>query len=148
MNCKGPRTIDNEADWLEYGWQFYYALLNCGLKVRPGAGSASGAHPVPVGYSRVYVHLPGGFNFDAWLAGLKAGRSFVSTGPMLLVTVNDRDPGETFDASTAKSRCTFKAKPSAASRSSELKSFGTARSFAASNHRTRPPITHMLAASI
>ena len=102
MNCKGPRTIDNEADWLEYGWQFYYALLNCGLKVKPGAGSASGAHPVPVGYSRVYVHLPGGFNFDAWMAGLKAGRSFVSTGPMLLVTVNDRDPGEIFDASTAK----------------------------------------------
>ena len=60
------------------------------------------AHPVPVGYSRIYVHLPGGFNFDAWMAGLKAGRSFVSTGPMLLVTVNDRDPGEIFDASTAE----------------------------------------------
>jgi hypothetical protein len=102
MNCNGPLTIDNEADWLEYGWRFYYALLNCGLNIKPGAGSASGAHPVPVGYSRVYVHLPAGFNFDAWMAGLKAGRSFVSTGPMLLVTVNDRDPGEIFDASTAE----------------------------------------------
>lgn len=93
MNLQGPLTIDRESDWIEYGWQFYYALLNCGLKIAPTAGSASGAHPVPLGYSRVYVHLPGEFNYDAWLAGLKAGRSFVSTGPMLLATVNGRDPG-------------------------------------------------------
>src|SRR5262249_17352422 len=88
--------IDRESDWIEYGWRFYYALLNCGLRIAPTAGSASGAHPVPLGYSRVYVHLPDGFNYEAWLAGLKAGRSFVSTGPMILVTVNGRDPGEVF----------------------------------------------------
>jgi hypothetical protein len=96
LNTKGPRTIDNESDWLEYGWRFYYALLNCGLKIKPTAGSASGAHPVPLGYSRVYVHLPQGFSYEDWLAGLKGGRSFATTGPMLLVTVNDRDPGEEF----------------------------------------------------
>jgi hypothetical protein len=96
MKLQGPRTIDNEVDWLEYGWQFYYALLNSGLTINPAAGSASGAHPVPLGYSRVYVHLPDGFNFNDWMKGLKAGRSFVTTGPMLLVTVNDKDPGDTF----------------------------------------------------
>jgi hypothetical protein len=96
MKLKGPLTIDNEADWLEYGWQFYYGLLNCGLKIAPTAGSASGAHPVPLGYSRVYVHLPDGFSYDAWLAGLRSGRSFVTTGPMLLVTLNGRDPGASF----------------------------------------------------
>ena len=42
MNIRGPLTIDNERDWIEYGWQFYYALLNCGLKIKPAAGSASG----------------------------------------------------------------------------------------------------------
>jgi hypothetical protein len=98
LKLGGPRTIDNESDWLEYGWRFYYGLLSSGLKIKPAAGSASGAHAVPLGYSRVYVHLPDGFNYDAWVAGLKAGRSFVSTGPMLLVSVNDRDPGETFEA--------------------------------------------------
>jgi hypothetical protein len=96
LNLSGPRTIDNERDWIEYGWRFYYGLLNSGLKVAPSAGSASGVHPVPLGYSRVYVHLPQGFNYESWLAGLKAGRSFVTTGPMLLVTVNGRDPGEVF----------------------------------------------------
>jgi hypothetical protein len=96
LNVSGPRTIDNERDWIEYGCQFYYGLLNSGIKVAPTAGSASGAHPVPVGYSRVYVHLPQGFSYESWIAGLKAGRSFVTTGPMLLVTVNGHDPGEAF----------------------------------------------------
>jgi hypothetical protein len=101
MNLKGPLTIDNEQDWLEYGWQCYYGLLNCGLAIKPTAGSASGAHPVPLGYSRVYVHLPQGFSYENWLAGLRAGRSFVTTGPMLLATVNDRGPGESFKSNGA-----------------------------------------------
>jgi hypothetical protein len=101
MGIKGPLTIDRESDWIEYGWQFYYALLNCGLKITPTAGSASGAHPVPLGYSRVYVHLPAGFSYDAWLAELKDGHSFVSTGPMLLLTANGRDPGEVVDGKSA-----------------------------------------------
>jgi hypothetical protein len=96
MNLKGPATIDRESDWIEYGRRIYYALLNCGLKIAPTAGSASGAHPVPLGYSRVYVHLPHGFNYDGWLSALKAGRSFVTTGPMLLVTINGRHPGDVF----------------------------------------------------
>jgi hypothetical protein len=102
LKLSGPRNIDNESDWLEYGCQFYYGLLNCGLEIKPAAGTASGAHPVPLGYSRVYVHLPNGFNYDAWLDGLKAGRSFVSTGPMLIVSVNDRDPGEKFQVRTGE----------------------------------------------
>jgi hypothetical protein len=97
LKLQGPRTIDNETDWLEYGWRFYYALLNSGLKINPTAGSASGAHPVPLGYSRVYVHLHDGFNYGDWMKGLKAGRSFVTTGPMLLVTVNDKESGDTFE---------------------------------------------------
>jgi len=101
MNLDGPLSVDNEHDWIEYGWQFYYALLNSGLNLQPTAGSASGAHPVPLGYSRVYVHLPKGFSYAAWLSGLKNGRSFVTTGPMLFVTVNGRDPGERFDSAAA-----------------------------------------------
>jgi hypothetical protein len=36
----------------------------------------------------VYVHQSGDFSFDRWFAGLDAGRSFVTTGPMLLVEVD------------------------------------------------------------
>jgi hypothetical protein len=91
-----PTTM-TEWGWLNYGFESYYALLNCGFKISPTAGTASGVHPVPLGYSRVYVHTGDEFTLDAWLKGLKAGRSFVTTGPMLFATVDGALPGEAFD---------------------------------------------------
>jgi len=84
-----------ELGWIQSGLQNYYSLLNCGFKLTPTAGTASGVHPVPLGFSRVYVHLSKGFNADEWLRGLKQGRSFVTTGPILLARVNGLYPGET-----------------------------------------------------
>jgi hypothetical protein len=76
--------------------EVYYHILNCGLRVPPSAGSASGVLPNPVGYDRVYVHLGADFDYDKWWAGLRAGRSFVTNGPMLRVTAGDRLPGNVF----------------------------------------------------
>jgi hypothetical protein len=86
---------DNERDWTLYGFQSYYALLNCGFRLRPAAGTASGVHPVPLGFSRVYVQLDEPFSFDAWMRGLAAGRSFVTTGPMMFAKVDGQWPGVT-----------------------------------------------------
>ncbi len=84
----------DERGWLEFGFQNWYALLNCGLRIAPSAGTGSGVHPVALGFGRVYVRLPGGeMDIDAWIDGLKAGHSFVTTGPMLFVTVNESHPG-------------------------------------------------------
>jgi hypothetical protein len=85
-----------ERGWVDYGFLNYYALLNCGFRLRPTAGTASGVHPVPLGFGRVYVHLDEPFSYDAWMRGLNEGRSFVTTGPMLLVQVNEKDPGHVF----------------------------------------------------
>jgi hypothetical protein len=85
-----------ERGWIDFGFQNYYALLNCGFRLRPTAGTASGVHPVPLGFGRVYVHLAEPFGYDAWVRGLSAGRSFVTTGPMLFVTVDGQEPGHTF----------------------------------------------------
>lgn len=85
-----------ERGWVDYGFLNYYALLNCGFRLRPTAGTASGVHPVPLGFGRVYVHLEEGFSYEAWMRGLNAGRSFVTTGPMLLVEVSGKKPGHTF----------------------------------------------------
>jgi len=82
-----------ERGWIDFGFKNYYALLDCGFRLRPTAGTASGVHPVPLGFGRVYVHLDGKLNADAWLKGLNAGRSFVTTGPMLFVTLDGREPG-------------------------------------------------------
>jgi hypothetical protein len=91
----------NAAGWTEWGWidfgfQTYYALLNCGFRLRPTAGTATGVHPVPLGFGRVYVHLPDGFSYASWLRGLNQGNSFVTTGPMVFVEVNGQAAGHVF----------------------------------------------------
>ena len=43
---------------------------------------------MPLGFGRVYVHQPEGFSYESWIEGLDAGRSFVTTGPMIDVKVN------------------------------------------------------------
>lgn len=93
MNPKNAQTVsDNdgvpgggEREWLEYMHHTYWCLLNAGYKLAPTAGTATGVHPVPMGYGRVYVNVPGPFHYGQWIEGLRAGRSFVTTGPMLLV---------------------------------------------------------------
>ena len=85
-----------EWGWLNFGFETYYALLNCGFRLKPTAGTASGVHPVPLGYSRVYVHLNQRFAAQDWIDGLRQGTSFVTTGPMLFATLNGRHPGHEF----------------------------------------------------
>lgn len=85
-----------ERGWLDFGFQNYYALLNSGFRMRPTAGTASGVHPVPLGFGRVYVHQPEGFSYAGWVKGLDRGNSFVTTGPMLFVKMNGQSAGTTF----------------------------------------------------
>lgn len=75
--------------------EIYYHMLNTGLRLPPSAGSASGVLPNPVGYNRVYVRLDEPFTCYAWFRGLSRGRCFVTNGPLLLVTVDGKDPGAT-----------------------------------------------------
>ena len=82
-----------ERGWIDFGFLNYYALLNCGFDLKPTGGTASGVHPVPLGFGRVYVQLKNGFRYEDWIAGLRAGRSFVTTGPMLDVQFNNQPPG-------------------------------------------------------
>ena len=74
MKIERDRKGFTEQGWIDYGFQNYYALLNCGFRLRPTAGTASGVHPVPLGFGRVYVHCPQKFSYDAWVRGLDRGR--------------------------------------------------------------------------
>lgn len=78
--------------------EIYYHILNAGLRVPPSAGSASGVLPNPVGYNRVYVHVGPELTWDRWWEGLRAGRSFVTNGPLLRVKANGELPGHVFRA--------------------------------------------------
>ena len=88
-----------ERGWRDWGFKTYYALLNCGFRMRPTGGTGSGVHPVPLGFGRVYVECPEGFSYDAWIKGLNAGRSFVTTGPMLRATFDGQPLRTVFKAS-------------------------------------------------
>lgn len=92
----GNQQRYGEATWIEWGFANYYALLNCGFNLMPSGGTASGVHPVPLGFGRVYVYLGESFNFAEWMSGLAAGRSFVTTGPMLDVRCQGQLPGTRF----------------------------------------------------
>ncbi len=85
-----------EWGWIEFGLKSYYAYLNCGFRMMPSAGTGSGVHPVPLGFGRVYAHVDGDFTFPKWRAALLAGRSFVTTGPLMRLTFNGHPAGHTF----------------------------------------------------
>ena len=79
--------------------EIYYQLLNCGLRIPPSAGSASGVLPNPVGYNRVYVHCGDQLSYDEWWKNLRAGKVVVTNGPLIRdPRVNDRLPGHVFTA--------------------------------------------------
>lgn len=81
-----------------YTQEIYYQILNAGLRVPPSAGSASGVLQNPVGYNRVYVQVRGPLTWKKWWDGLRAGRSFVSNGPLLRCRANGEWPGKAFTA--------------------------------------------------
>jgi hypothetical protein len=100
-NEAGGRTRDtafypNPHGVARWSLDIYSHLLNCGLRTPPSAGSGSGVVPNPVGYNRVYVHVDGEFSWDKWWEGLRAGRSFVTNGPLLRPQVNGELPGHIF----------------------------------------------------
>ncbi len=102
-----PRDRKRLPDPLGNGiWsqEIYYHVLNCGLRIPPSAGSGSGAAPNPVGYNRVYAWVDKErFNYETWWEAFKAGRVFVTNGPLLRPLANGRHPGHVFDVSAGES---------------------------------------------
>ena len=81
----------------------WHRLLNCGFRLSAAAGSDAMTNFAslrgPVGINRVYVLTDASPASDAarmatWLAGLRAGRTMATNGPLLGLTVEDRQPGE------------------------------------------------------
>jgi TolB protein len=75
----------------------WYRLLNVGVPIAPSAGTDAMVdffRTMAIGTTRVYVRVPEPLTMDRYLAGLKAGRSFVTTGPLLQFTAGGREPGD------------------------------------------------------
>ena len=85
--------------------ELWYRLLNCGLKISACVGTDAllDNSTDPLGGSRTYVQTDGKFTMAGWLEGLKKGRTFVTNGPIPLLTVNDQAPGATLELASAGS---------------------------------------------
>jgi TolB protein len=75
----------------------WYRLLTVGVPIAPSAGTDAMVdffRTMAVGTTRVYVHVPAPFTLGRYLERLKAGRSFVTNGPLLRFRAGGGEPGE------------------------------------------------------
>lgn len=74
------------------GLEGWYRMLNLGFRL-PAGGASDYPACRKLADCRTYVHLPGEPRIDDWLRGMAAGRSFFTTGPLLLLEVEGSQPG-------------------------------------------------------
>jgi len=73
----------------------WYHYLNCGYRLPAVAGTDKMGAYMPSGANRVYAYIgQKEFNFANWAAGVRAGNTFVTTGPLLLFHADGHPPGE------------------------------------------------------
>lgn len=81
--------------------EVWYHLLNLGWPVAATSGSdvmLNFYRTMAPGTTRTYVKTDGASDFGSFLEGLKAGRSFVTNGPLVEFTVDGVEPGGVTDA--------------------------------------------------
>ena len=79
------------------GLQGWYHILNAGFRF-PSIGASDFPYCRALGDCRTYVRLGEDQSMRAWTDAVVAGRSFMTTGPMVQFTVNGAGPGETLNA--------------------------------------------------
>lgn len=73
--------------------EMYYRLLDCGFRLPLTNGSD---HPArTLGIARAYVNIDGGFTYAHWIDGIRRGRTFTTSGPIVFLSVNDSQIGDT-----------------------------------------------------
>jgi hypothetical protein len=83
-----------DPNWNDAEYDIYYKMLNAGLRLPASTGSdwfISSAN-------RVYAHSGLDFDYESWLQALKEGRTFITNGPALHLTVKGQEPGASLEA--------------------------------------------------
>ena len=82
---------------------FYHRLLNAGFRI-PATGGTDNFSDVwidpPPGSDRTFAHVTGPLSQQSWVAAIKRGRTFFSTGPILMLQVEGREPGDELTLAT------------------------------------------------
>ncbi|MCC7376307.1 MAG: CehA/McbA family metallohydrolase [Verrucomicrobiales bacterium] len=110
-------TGTGEADADEKAFRLWALLLNHGYRVAATASSDAcfdrpgGATP---GSARLYTYSDGPYSFAAAARAAAAGRTFATTGPLLLASVAGQPPGSAFPADGRAHTLRLEAWPSGA----------------------------------
>ncbi|MFL5804355.1 MAG: CehA/McbA family metallohydrolase [Roseiflexaceae bacterium] len=74
----------------------YYRYLNGGYRLPLVGGTDKMSNEVPVGLYRTYAHIPDEeFGYESWCRAVRAGRTFLSAGPILMFSVEGQQIGDT-----------------------------------------------------
>src|SRR5271165_5282463 len=73
----------------------YYRYLNSGYRLPLVGGTDKMSSAVPVGLYRTYARLDEEFSYEAWCRAVRSGRTFLSGGPLVTLTVDGGGPGDT-----------------------------------------------------
>jgi hypothetical protein len=89
--CKA--FIENQEDW--FILSPYERLIQIGFRIPLVAGSKKRSNARALGSFRTYARLQQdeALTYRAWIEAVRAGRTFISNGPLLYLTVNGQDPG-------------------------------------------------------
>src|SRR5205807_1939944 len=87
--------------WCSWETPEWYHLLNSGLRVTFVGASYKDSNLLALGYARTYAHLAPGepFSYANWIEAVRAGRTFVTNGPLMSFTVDGQEPGATLHLS-------------------------------------------------
>ncbi|RBQ15141.1 hypothetical protein DP939_36630 [Spongiactinospora rosea] len=78
-----------------YNLAEYYRCLNAGYRVTLAGGTDKMTAEVPIGLVRTYAQVPQQEDFDywAWCRAVRRGATFVTSGPLLWLRADGREPG-------------------------------------------------------
>jgi hypothetical protein len=77
----------------------YYRYLNSGYRLPLVGGTDKMSSAVPVGLYRTYARLDEEFSYEAWCRAVRSGRTFLSGGPLVTLSVDGCEPGDTVELS-------------------------------------------------
>jgi hypothetical protein len=89
------------SNGFNYSTESWYRLMNCGIFLAPGAGTDLPNQPFRdpwqpmLGSVRTYVQTGSRSDFASFKAAKRAGRAFITEGPLIELTVDGKGPGET-----------------------------------------------------
>lgn len=109
IRVDAPRGLSDGVELLQFavyrgiGLAGWYDILEAGLPL-PVVGASDYPYCRVLGDCRTYARIEGEPSAAAWLDAAASGRSFVTTGPLLLLEVDGEEPGATVALEPGDSR--------------------------------------------